>query len=93
MITLLSNSGLGVCEYSITKIEELNEIDKGYILPTSKVTLCDSTGVRTFMLSSDKTEWVEIHKAEGTTVKVMAEAEYEALTSEEKNNGVVYLVY
>ena len=28
MITLLSNSGLGVCEYSITKIEELNEIDK-----------------------------------------------------------------
>ena len=45
------------------------------------------------MLSSDKTECVEIYKAEGTTVKVMAESEYEALSSEEKNNGVVYLVY
>lgn len=93
MVTLLSNTGLGVCEYSITNIEELNKIDKKYILPTSKVILCNSTGVRTFMLSGDKSEWVEIYNASGNSVKVMTEAEYDALSEEAKNNGVVYLVY
>lgn len=60
MITLLSNSNTGVCEYSISKIEELESISKTGVAPTSTAMLIEDDGLRVFLLNGDRTKWIEL---------------------------------
>lgn len=60
MIELLSNSSKGVCEWSITSMDELEKINKDSMSPTSTVTLVEDSGMRIFILNGDRTKWVEL---------------------------------
>lgn len=60
MITLLSNSSTGVCEWSISKESEIEEIKKREQSPNSTITFVDGNNLRVFILNGDKTEWVEL---------------------------------
>jgi len=60
MITLLSNSNMGVCEWSISEESEIEKIDKRGQAPNSTITFVDGNNLRVFILNGDKTEWVEL---------------------------------
>ena len=60
MITLLSNSPLGVCEWSVSEEVEIEKIDKRGQAPNSTITFIDGEILRVFILNGDKTKWIEL---------------------------------
>lgn len=50
MITLLSNSPLGVCEWSVSEEVEIEKIDKRGQAPNSTITFIDGENLRVFIL-------------------------------------------
>lgn len=60
MITLLSNSPLGVCEWSVSEEVEIEKIDKRGQVPNSTITFIDGENLRVFILNGDKTKWIEL---------------------------------
>lgn len=61
MVKILSNNQLGVVEYSITDLSELDVIlSTNKPSPTSTATLCNDNGLRIFMVKSDGSGWVEL---------------------------------
>lgn len=60
MITLLSNSPLGVCEWSVSEEVEIEKIDKRGQTPNSTITFIDGENLRVFILNGDKTKWIEL---------------------------------
>lgn len=60
MITLISNSRIGVCEWCVSNVEEMNSLDTNTMLPSSTCSIIDDTGLRVFTLKADKTGWVEL---------------------------------
>ena len=60
MITLLSNSPLGVCEWSVSEEVEIAKIDKRGQAPNSTITFIDGDNLRVFILNGDKTKWIEL---------------------------------
>lgn len=56
---ILSNSKSGVVEISCT-LAEMALLDKEMYAPTSVCLVCDGAGLAVYMLSYDKSAWVQI---------------------------------
>lgn len=60
MIKILSCNSNGVTRISVSTLEELNSLNKDYYSPTSMVIMAANNKIRYFILSGDKTNWIEI---------------------------------
>lgn len=60
MITLLSNSPKGVCEWSISEEAEIEKINKQGQAPNSTITFLDGETLRVFILNGNRTKWIEL---------------------------------